>query len=270
MFKVIERESVVPNIHLLKIEAPQIARKIELGQFIVVMSDEKGERIPLSVADWSSDEGYVTTVFMEVGKSTHKLTLLKPGDSIPVVVGPLGQPTHIEKFGTVVCAGGCYGIADIFPLTRALKKKENRVISMIEARSKFLIYWEEKIKDTSDRLVVVTRDGLYGKRGHVPEGVEEMLESEEQIDRVFAFGCTFMMMLTAETTRPFGVKTIVSLNPIMVDGTGMCGACRVSVAGETKFACVDGPEFDGHEVDWGLLRARRQAYMSQETSSAEL
>lgn len=266
MFKVINRESLVPNIHLLKIEAPYIANKVEPGQFIVVMPDEKGERTPLSVADWSADEGSITTVFMEVGRSTQKLALLKPGNSLPVVVGPLGRASHIEKFGTVICVGGCYGIADIFPIARALRRKKNKVISVIEARSSFLIYWEEKLKSVSDELIVITRDGSRGKKGHT-DRLEELLKSGEHIDRVCAYGCTFLMMLCAEMTRPFKVPTIVSLNPIMVDGTGMCGACRVSVTGETKFACVDGPEFDGHEVDWDLLLDRRRAYLTQEIRS---
>lgn len=262
MYKVIEKKAVVPNIHLLKIEAEDIALKVRPGQFIVVMTDEKSERIPLSVADW--DKNSITTVFMEVGISTHKLISLKEGEILPVMVGPLGKPLEIKLYGTVVCAGGCYGIADIFPIARALKEKKNRVISVIEARSSFLLYWEEQIRKVSDRLIITTEDGSSGRKGNAPLILKELLK-EESINRIFAIGCTFMMMDCSEATRGRGVPTIVQLNPIMVDGTGMCGACRVSVEGETKFACVDGPNFDGHKVDWGLLLARRKAYITEET-----
>lgn len=265
MYKVIERKIVVPNIHLLKIEAPDIATKVQPGQFIVVMTDEKGERIPITVADW--DKKSITTVFMEVGTSTHKLINLKVGDILPVVVGPLGRPLEIELFGTVVCAGGCYGIADIFCIARALKEKKNKVISIIEARSSFLFYWEEQINKVSDRLIVTTEDGSSGRKGNAPLILKELLK-KESIDRIFAVGCTFMMMDCSEATRESKVPTIVQLNPIMVDGTGMCGACRVSIEGETKFACVDGPNFDGHKVDWDLLLARRKAYITEETKAS--
>ena len=267
MPKIIERNQIVPNLWLLKIEAPDIASKIEPGQFIVVMPDEKGERIPLTVADW--DENSITTVFMEVGTSTHKLTQLKAHDELPVVVGPLGKPVYIESFGTVVCAGGCYGIADIFPIARALKEKGNKVISIMEARSKYLLYWQERLKEVSDELIVTTTDGSAGRKGNAPLILKELLKGKEPVNRIFAIGCTFMMMDCSEATREFGIPTIVELNPIMVDGTGMCGACRVSVKGETKFACVDGPDFDGHEVDWGLLSARRRAYFTEETEALE-
>ena len=262
MYKVIERKAIVPNIHLLKIEAPLIAGKIQPGQFIIVMSDERGERIPLTIADW--DENSITTVFMEVGTSTHKLTNLKAGDTLPVVVGPLGCPSHIELFGTVVCAGGCYGIASIFPIARELREKGNKVITIIEARSKFLIYWEERLKNVSEQIIVTTKDGSYGEKGCASLILKELLNKNIVINRIFAQGCTFMMMDCSDATREFGVPTMVLLNPIMVDGTGMCGACRVEVGGETKFACVDGPEFDGHLVNFDLLMKRRKIYLKQE------
>ena len=266
MNKVLERTSIVPNIHLLVIEAPEIVAKIEPGQFIIVMLDEKGERIPLTVADW--DENSITAVFMEVGTSTEKLTTLKANDILPVVVGPLGLPLQIQSFGTVICAGGCYGIADIYPIARALKEKGNKVISVIEARSKFLLYWEERLRKVSNELIIATMDGSAGRKGDAPMVLKELVKSNQSIGHIFAMGCTFMMMECSEATKESGIPTIVALNPIMVDGTGMCGACRVSIEGETKFACVDGPNFDGHKVDWDLLRDRRQAYITDEIHSS--
>lgn len=266
MYKVIERKALVPNIHLLRIEAPLIASKIQAGQFIMVMSDEKGERIPLTIADWDKDS--ITTVFMEVGTSTHKLTKLKTGDFLPVVVGPLGNPSQIELFGTVICVGGCYGIGSIYPIAKALKEKGNRVISLIEARSKFLIYWDDRLRQVSDELIITTKDGSYGKKGYNSLILKELLKTET-VNRIFAIGCTFMMMDCSSATREFGVPTMVSLNSIMVDGTGMCGVCRVEVDGKTKFACVDGPEFDGHLVNFDLLAKRRAIYLAQEKESVE-
>jgi ferredoxin--NADP+ reductase len=266
MNKIIERKAIVPNIHLLKIEASQIAAKIRPGQFIVVMADQKGERIPLTVADW--DNQCITTVFMEVGTSTAKLTRLKPGDTLPVVVGPLGKPLAIESFGTVVCAGGCYGIAVIFPVVRALREKENKVISVIEARSSFLLYWQERIREVSDELIIATQDGSAGRKGYASKVIAELVKNNRSIQRIFAFGCTLMMRECSEATQESGIPTIVGLNPIMLDGTGMCGACRILVDGKTRFACVDGPNFDGHKVDWNLLRARRGAYITQEIDSS--
>ncbi|MEW6684954.1 MAG: sulfide/dihydroorotate dehydrogenase-like FAD/NAD-binding protein [Candidatus Edwardsbacteria bacterium] len=266
MYRILKREELVPNIHLLKLESSHIPLKASPGQFIIVRADEKGERIPLTLADWDADEGSLTTIFMTVGTSTQKLALLNSGDTIPTLVGPLGLPSQSENFGTVLLVGGCYGIASIFPLAQQLKKKGNRVIIIIEARSKNLIYWEERLKEVSERLVVVTRDGSYGYSGHVPDNLKKILE-EEKVSRVVVNGCTFLMMITSETTRPVNIKTIVNLNPIMIDGTGMCGVCRVQVNGNTKFACVDGPEFDGHQVDWNVLLARRHTYIQEEINS---
>jgi NAD(P)H-flavin reductase len=268
MFEVVERTQLVPNLHLFIVRAPEVAAKVQPGHFVIVRADETGERVPLTVADWNREKGTVSTVFMEVGRSTHKLAELRPGDSIPTFVGPLGQELEIERFGTVLCVGGCYGIANIYPLARALKEKGNRVVNLIEGRSGFLLYWQEKLEAVSDRIVFTTRDGSVGWKGVANTAVTRILE-QEKIDRVYAFGCTFLTYEVAAATEPFKIKTIVSLNPIMVDGTGMCGACRVSVGGQTKFACVDGPDFDGHEVDWDLLLQRRKAYVPQETTSAE-
>ena len=257
----------MPGIHLFKVEAPAVAKKAQAGQFVVVRVDEKGERIPLSIADWDREEGSITVVFNEVGRTTGKLARLGVGDSITNLVGPLGLAAHIDKFGTVVCVVTGYGIATIVPIARALKERGNRLISIIWARSKDLLFGEERLGNFSDRLIVTTGDSAYGRDGFILEPLEELLRGEEKIDRVIAIGSTCTMKLCAATTKPFGVKTIVSLNPIMVDGTGMCGVCRVSIGGVTKFACVDGPEFDGHEVDWGMLMARRCTYSGEQYSS---
>jgi len=249
--------------------APNVAKKAQPGQFVVIRIDEKGERIPLTIADWDEKEGSVTIVFMEVGTTTHKLGLLKAGDSIADFIGPLGLPTHIEKFGTVVCVAGGFAVATIFPIARAMKEKGNKVISIMGGRNKSLIFWEDELGSVSDQLIVTTDDGSYARKGVVTEPLKELLESNERIDRVIAIGPSIMMKFCAQTTEPFGVKTIVSLNPIMVDGTGMCGCCRVSVGGVTKFACVDGPDFDGHQVDWDLLFARQRIYLDEEKTSFE-
>jgi len=270
MYRVVASEDLAPNVHLLKVEAPTVARKIQPGQFVIVMVDEKGERIPLTVSDWDESEGIITIVFLEVGMTTYKLAQLKPGAHIFSLAGPLGLPTRIEKFGTVICAGGCYGIGAILPVVKALKKAGNEVISIIEARSKFLLFWEEPLRQASDKLIVTTGDGSYGHKGWVNDVIKGMLEQGQRIERVFARGCPFMMMLCSEATRLYGVSTIVSLSPIMVDGTGMCGCCRVSVGGETKLACVDGPDFEGHKVDWDLLMKRQRAYLEEEEKSLEL
>jgi ferredoxin--NADP+ reductase len=269
MYKVLVSEQLVPNIHLLNIEAAEIAKKALIGQFVVVMVDEVGERIPLSLADWDAEEGTVTLVVMQVGTSTRKLAALKAGDYILSIAGPLGLPSHLGKFGTVACIGGCYGIGAIIPIARSLKSLGNKVISIIEARSKNLLYWQDKLQQVSDELILATGDGSSGYKGWAYDPLKEMLEGGKKIDIVFAHGCTFMMRLISEATRSFGVKTLVALNPIMVDGTGMCGVCRVSAGGETKFACVDGPEFDGHKVDWDLLMARRTIYLEEEIRSLQ-
>jgi len=269
MFRITHRETLATKIHLFKIEAPAIARKALAGQFVVVRIDERGERIPLTLADWDGKEGSFTVVFMEVGATTFRLALLKAGDSIADFVGPLGVPSHIDKFGTVVCVAGGVGAAPTAPIAKALKEQGNKIISILGARSKDLLFWEDKLRSVSHRLIVTTDDGTYGRKGVVTEPLKELLESGERIDRVIAIGPSIMMKFCALTTQPFGVKTIVSLNPIMVDGTGMCGCCRVSVGGVTKFSCVDGPEFDGHQVDWDLLSARLRIYLDEEKRSFE-
>jgi ferredoxin--NADP+ reductase len=268
MYKILLTQDLAPNIHLFKVAAPAVAEKVQPGQFVVIRIDERGERIPLTIADWDKGEGSVTIVFMEVGTTTRRLALLKAGGYIANLVGPLGLPSHVEKFGTVVCAAGCYGIASIMPIARAMREAGNKVISVIEARSKYLLFWEDELHRASDQLIVTTGDGSYGAKGWITDRLKEIV-SGDKADLVVAIGCTFMMKLCAETTKPFGIETIVHLNPIMVDGTGMCGCCRVSVGGETKFACVDGPEFDGHQVDWDLLLARQGIYLDDEIRSLE-
>jgi NAD(P)H-flavin reductase len=267
MAKILRRERLVPNIHLIEIEAPEVARKCQPGQFVIVMPDERGERIPLTIADWDKSRGSVTSVFMIVGTSTHKLSLLKAGEEVPVYVGPLGRPSEIKTFGTVLCAGGCFGIAAIHPIARALKRSGNRVIVLLDVKANYLLYWEDKLKMVSDEIHISSRDSAFNCRDYIPKKVQVILEKEKKIDRVIAIGCTYLMYSCAEATRPSGVKTIVSLNPIMVDGTGMCGACRLTDAGKTKFACVDGPDFDGHTVDWQELFSRRKAYFDDEIRS---
>ena len=269
MYEILLKQDLVPNIHLLKIAAPNVAKKAQPGQFVVIRIDDRGERIPLTIADWDREEGSVIIVFMEVGTTTHRLALLGAGDSIADFIGPLGLPTHIEKFGTVVCVAGGFAVATIVPIARALKMKGNKVISIMGARSQNLIFWEHELGSVSDQLIVTTDDGSYARKGVVTEPLKELLEGGGKIDRVIAIGPSIMMKFCAKTTEPFGVKTIVSLNPIMVDGTGMCGCCRVSVGGVTKFVCVDGPDFDGHQVDWDLLFARQRIYLDEEKLSLE-
>ncbi len=269
MYEILLRQDLVPSIHLFKVAAPNVAKKAQAGQFVVIRIDERGERIPLTIADWNEEEGSVTVVFMEVGTTTHRLALLEAGGFITDFIGPLGLPTHIEKFGTVVCVAGGFAVATIMPIARAMREKGNKVISIMGARSKNLIFWENELRSVSDQLIVTTDDGSYARKGLVTEPLKELLEGKERIDRVIAIGPSIMMKFCAETTRPFGIKTIVSLNPIMVDGTGMCGCCRVSVGGVTKFACVDGPDFDGHQVDWDLLFARQRIYLDEEKRSFE-
>jgi len=266
MPRVVRRERLVPNIHLLEVEAPEIARKCQPGQFIMVMPDARGERIPLTIGDWDRDRGTVMTVFMAVGTTTRKLALLEAGDTVPIFAGPLGLPSEIGTVGTVLLAGGCFGIAAIHPLARAYKAAGNRVVVLVDIKAEYLLYWKDKLEPHADEFVISSRDGLYGATDYVPRHVRDIL-GRGRIDRVVAVGCTYLMSSIAEATRPSGVKTVVSLNPIMVDGTGMCGACRVTVDGRTRFACVDGPDFDGHLVDWAELYARRRSYFDDEIRS---
>jgi ferredoxin--NADP+ reductase len=267
MAEILRRERLVPNMHLLEVRAPEIAAKCRPGQFLIVMPDARGERIPLTIADWNAKRESVTAVFMLVGTSTHKLSLLKAGDELPVAVGPLGKPAEIKNYGTVVCAGGCFGIAAIYPIARALKEAGNRVLTLIDVKANYLFYWENKLRRVSDEVSVSSRDSFYNSKEYIPYRLRDMIGGEKRIDRVIAIGCTYLMYSCSEATRAAGIRTMVSLNPIMVDGTGMCGACRCSAEGRTKFACVDGPEFDGHTIDWQELFSRRKAYFDDEVRS---
>ncbi len=267
MAKILRRERLVPNLHLIEIHVPEIARKCKPGQFVIIMPDELGERIPLTIADWDKERGSVTSVFLVVGTSTHKLSLLKEGEEVPVCVGPLGKPTDIAKFGTVICAGGCYGIGAVYPIARALKQAKNKIITLLDVKANYLLYWEDRFKEVSDKIYISSRDSYYNCKDYVPAVLANILKKEPKVDQVISIGCTYLMYTCAEATKPLGIKTLVSLNPIMVDGTGMCGACRVTVEGRTKFACVDGPEFDGHLVNWEELFARRKSYFDDEIQS---
>ncbi len=264
MFRVIASRMIVPNIHILTVEAPEVASQVKPGQFVILRATEEGERTPLSVSDWDAEAGTVTVILMNIGYTTDQLAGLEAGMSIPTVVGPLGNATEIEKYGTVMCLGGCYGIGSIFPIARALKEKGNKIITIVEARSSYLFYWEDRFRAISDKLFHITRDGSKGYRGHIERLPEIIKELGEPIDRIIINGCTFFMKRASDVSRPLGLSTWVSLNPIMIDGTGMCGVCRVTIGSSTKFACVDGPDFDGHQVNWDELLQRRKTYMTEE------
>jgi ferredoxin--NADP+ reductase len=270
MYKILAKEQLNPVIDSYKIEAPQLARKAQPGQFVVIRVDEVGERIPLTLADWDADEGTITLVVMKVGTSTYKLSSLKEGDSILNLVGPLGLASEIKNYGTVICVGGGVGIAPIHPIARELKKAGNEVISIIGSRNKELLFWEDKMRSVSDKLIVATDDGSYGLKAQVTGPLKEILEQNKNVKHIWAIGPVVMMKFCTLTTKPFNVPIVVSLNSIMVDGTGMCGCCRVSIAESTKFACVDGPEFDGYKVDWDLLGKRQLSYCDEETLSLDI
>jgi ferredoxin--NADP+ reductase len=269
MFKIVKREEMAEGTVILnEIEAPLIAKKAKPGQFVILKANEDGERIPLTMAETNKEKGTITIIYMVVGKSTALFRDLKVGDSFQDVIGPLGKATHLEKKGKVICVGGGTGVAVLHPITRAMKDIGNEVICIIGARTKDLLILEKQMKDASHDLRVCTDDGSYGHHGFVTEVMKEVLDDGD-IKEVVAIGPVPMMKAVANITREYGVPTLVSLNPIMVDGTGMCGGCRVSVGGETKFACVDGPEFDGHQVDFDELNLRLRAYMEDEKKCHE-
>ncbi|MBN1134966.1 MAG: sulfide/dihydroorotate dehydrogenase-like FAD/NAD-binding protein [Anaerolineae bacterium] len=269
MYEILLREDLAPVTKLLEVQAPVVASKGQAGQFVIVRIHQEGERVPLTIADYDRERGTITLVFQEVGKTTMHMGTMQPGDSFASLTGPLGRPTEIEKYGTVLCVGGGVGIAPIYPIARDLRAAGNTVISIIGARTKELLFWEDKMRTVSDELIVCTDDGSYARKALVTIPMKELLESGRAIDRIWAIGPAIMMKFCALTTKPFGVPTIVSLNSIMVDGTGMCGACRVEVGGQTRFVCVDGPEFDGHQVDWDQLLARQRIYPEQEKLAVE-
>jgi ferredoxin--NADP+ reductase len=265
----LSRRKLALGVNRFQVAAAGVAARAKPGQFVILRLDERGERIPLTIADWDRDEGSLTLVVMATGTTTQRLCRLKAGSSLADLTGPLGKPSEIEKFGTVALVAGGFAIATIVPIARAMKAAGNKVISIIGARGKERLFWQDRLAAESDRLIITTDDGSLGHRGVVTEPLLEMLEGGEKIDRVIAIGPAIMMKFCAQTTQPFGVKTIVSLNPIMVDGIGMCGVCRVSVGGVTRFACIDGPDFDGHQVDWDLLIARQKTYLEEERRSLD-
>ena len=270
MYRILKKQELSPGILEYDIEAPRVAKKALPGQFIVLRVNEEGERVPLTIADFDREKGIVTILFQVVGASTELLASLKEGDSILDFVGPLGQPSELSNhMGTVVFVGGGIGVAPVYPIARAAHELGNKVISILGAKTKDILIFEDRMRAISDEVLITTDDGSYGIKGFVTNAIEELIKRGEKIDQVTAIGPGVMMKSVAEATRPYGIKTIVSLNPIMVDGTGMCGGCRVQVGEETKFACVDGPEFDGHLVDFRGLMARGRMYRTQEAKEKD-
>ena len=268
MFTIRKKECLSSGIYRYEIEAPRLARRTQPGQFVILRTDERGERIPLTVADFDQDKGSITLIFQVVGASTELLARMEEGDALLDLVGPLGQPSHIAAgIGTVVCVGGGIGIAPVYPIARGMQEVGNRVISILGAKSRDILIMEEEMRAVSDEVLVTTNDGSYGIEGFVTTALTQLFERGEKIDLIYAIGPVVMMKNVVETARPWGVKTIVSLNPVMVDGTGMCGGCRVEVGGKTKFACVDGPEFDGAGVDFSQLSARQGMYREMEAAA---
>ena len=268
MNKILFKQELAPGIKKIVLEAPLVAKKVLPGEFVVLIVDEKGERVPLTVVDSDKEKGTITLIFQEVGKTTYKLGELKAGEVILNLLGPLGRATEIKKLGTVVTVGGGVGIAEVYPVTRAFKEAGNSIISIIGARTKDLLILEKELREMCDELFITTDDGTYGRRGFVSDVLKETIGSTK-VDLVYAVGPVPMMRKVSELSRPYGIKTLVSLNPVMVDATGMCGSCRVSVGGETKFGCVDGPEFDGHLVDFAQLEKRLNLFSEQEKRAME-
>lgn len=269
MYQILASERLTPNSKLFRVAAPHVARKAQAGQFVIVRADEYGERIPLTVADTDNSEGSITIIVQEVGKTTRKIASLDQGDGLATVVGPLGNPTEIQRYGTVVCIGGGFGVAAMCPVARALKAAGNYIISMTGARNVELLLWVDKVRTVSDEVHITTDDGSEGRKGLVVDPLKDMLAEGRKVDMVFAVGPVVMMRAVSQITQPYGIKTIASLNPIMVDGTGLCGACRVTVDGRTRFACVDGPDFDAHQVNWDELMARLRVYQPEEKIATE-
>ncbi|MGD1996699.1 MAG: sulfide/dihydroorotate dehydrogenase-like FAD/NAD-binding protein [Anaerolineae bacterium] len=270
MYRIVDKQALSDVTKLMVIEAPQVAWKAKAGQFVILRVDEQGERIPLTIADYDRDAGTITIIFQEVGKTTMQLGALGSGEELATFVGPLGHPTEIENCGTVICVGGGVGIAPMYPIARALHEAGNHVISIIGARTKDLLFWEDRMRAVSDELIVCTDDGSYGREALVTEPLEELLEERAgEIAKIWAIGPAIMMKFVSLTTKPYSVPTIVSLNTIMVDGTGMCGGCRVLLEDGAQFVCVDGPEFDAHKVDWDNLLSRQQFYVEEEQRAVE-
>jgi ferredoxin--NADP+ reductase len=269
MAKILEKRLLrPPDVFYFKVEAPLLSKKARPGQFVIIRLHDKGERIPLSLADINAEEGTISLIVMVVGKTSAEFSTFKEGDEILDLCGPLGEPTHIEKLGKVVLVGGGFGIAPLYPVAKAFKGVGNEVVAIMGARSKDLLIYENEMAEVCDKVLITTDDGSKGIKGVVTVALLKELE-ENGADLVMAVGPAIMMKFVAESTRPLGIKTMVSLNPIMVDGSGMCGGCRVSVGGENRFACTDGPDFDGHKVDWDLLMQRQRTYNVEEKESFE-
>lgn len=263
-YEIVTKTAIAPLVTKFEIYTPEIAQKRRAGQFVMIRVDEEGERIPLTIADAHPDRGTITLISQRVGKTTSQLAAMKAGERLQAVAGPLGSPTHIEHFGTVICIGGGIGIAPLYPIAQAMRKAGNAVISILGARSKNLLILKEEMRAISDELIITTDDGSEGQKGFVTDFLHGLLSSGKKIDQVTAIGPAIMMKRVAETTRPFAIPTIASLNTIMVDGTGMCGGCRISSAGKIQFVCVDGPEFDAHQVDWDEMMNRLNTYREHE------
>lgn len=266
MSKIVEKEFFSKNVVKIVLEAPEIARSRKPGHFVIIKIGDKGERIPLTIASADEEKGTITLVVQKVGVTSAKLAALEVGDEITDVVGPLGQATHIEKVGTVLCAGGGVGVAPMLPIVEALKKAGNRVITILAARTKDLIILEKQMREHSDEVIIMTDDGSYGMKGLVTTGMEQVI-NHEKVNMAVVIGPAVMMKFASLTTKKYNIETVASLNTIMVDGTGMCGACRVSVGGKTKFVCIDGPEFDAHKVDFDEMLSRLGAYKDQEVEA---
>ena len=270
MYKILKKRTLGPKIREYVVEAPEVARAGKPGQFIVLRLHERGERIPLTIVDCDPETGGVTLVVQEVGKSTQEMgDRFDEGDALLDFAGPLGEPSEIEAYGTVICIGGGVGIAPVYPIARALKEAGNTVIGIIGYRSRDLMFYHDEFAAVCDELHVMTNDGSFGGKGFVSDSLREILVSGREIHRVWAIGPAIMMKVCSDVTREFDVPTIVSLNSVMIDGTGMCGGCRVEVGGVAKFACVDGPEFDGHQVDFDLLMSRQGHYAAEEACSLD-
>lgn len=267
-YTITRKEALNAEDFLIEVEAPLVAKKFKAGQFLILRIHDKGERIPLTITDCDPEKGLVSMIIKAVGKTTSELGRLGKGDSVSDIVGPLGNPSEIKKFGTVVCIGGGTGIACLYPIIKALKAAGNHVVAIIGARTKDKLVWEDEIKTICDDLIVTTDDGSYGRKGVVTEPLEEILKNKT-VDRVIAIGPMIMMKFVAKTTESYGVKTVVSLNTIMIDGTGMCGGCRVFIGGEMKFTCIDGPEFDGHKVNFDELMNRLDMFKEKEKQAME-
>lgn len=268
MYRILQKEHVAPQVDAMLVDAPYVAKNAQAGNFVVLRLHERGERIPLTIADSDSRKGTITLLFQKVGKTTEEMGTLKAGDDIKDIAGPLGHPTPVKRYGHCVLVGGGIGSATLFPILKALKEKRNRVTVILGARTRELLVWEDRFREYANTVLLTTDDGSAGRKGLVTEALKDVIESSN-VKIVLAVGPIRMMQAVSEVTKPYGLKTLVSLNPVMVEGTGMCGACRVNIAGKTKFACIEGPEFDAHEVDFQELAQRLGFYREEEAESME-